>query len=170
MPGTGKVGTPDGQRMAGENREKQNRLRTPGMGPDITEDQVFCRILAGTLLFACCFAAVIFRLHLQHIFFTPCWFYRTVGLYCPGCGGTRALTALLSGNPLRSLRMNPLVLPAAIWMAVYLGSHFISSVTRGRTPVLRISRAPFIAGAVLLGVNWILKNALLIFWGIDLLN
>ena len=28
----------------------------------------------------------------------PCLFYRVSGLYCPGCGGTRAIRALLEGD------------------------------------------------------------------------
>ena len=36
-----------------------------------------------------------------------CPFYELTGLYCPGCGGTRSLTALLHGKFLLSLHENP---------------------------------------------------------------
>ena len=31
-----------------------------------------------------------------------CMVYRLFGFYCPGCGGTRAVSALLAGHPLSS--------------------------------------------------------------------
>ena len=46
----------------------------------------------------------------------PCLFHLLTGLYCPGCGGTRAFRALLAGNLLLSIRYHPLV----AYMAVVL--------------------------------------------------
>ncbi len=40
----------------------------------------------------------------------PCLFHRLSGLYCPGCGGTRAARALMEGRLLDSLIQNPIVL------------------------------------------------------------
>ena len=37
----------------------------------------------------------------------PCPFHWLTGLYCPGCGATRALHALLHGNLQKALSMNP---------------------------------------------------------------
>ena len=34
--------------------------------------------------------------------------------YCPGCGGTRAVHALLHGHPLKALRYNAILLPGAV--------------------------------------------------------
>ena len=39
------------------------------------------------------------------------------GLYCPGCGSTRALYALLHGRPGEALAMNPLLLVVLAWFA-----------------------------------------------------
>lgn len=50
-----------------------------------------------------------------------CPFHALTGLYCPGCGTTRALHALLHGDPLQAWRMNALamlallLLPALLW-------------------------------------------------------
>jgi hypothetical protein len=38
--------------------------------------------------------------------FLPCIFHRMTGLYCPGCGMTRALHALVHFDLLRAIRMN----------------------------------------------------------------
>ncbi len=42
----------------------------------------------------------------RYIFSCP--FHEVTGLLCPGCGGTRSLTALLHGHPLLALHENPL--------------------------------------------------------------
>jgi len=51
----------------------------------------------------------------------PCPFHALTDLYCPGCGTTRALHALLHGDWLLALSMNPLatlalpLLPLLYW-------------------------------------------------------
>ncbi|MBR3224540.1 MAG: DUF2752 domain-containing protein [Atopobiaceae bacterium] len=39
-----------------------------------------------------------------------CWIHDNLHIYCPACGGTRALIALSECNILESLRYNPMVL------------------------------------------------------------
>jgi hypothetical protein len=39
----------------------------------------------------------------------PCLFHEITGLYCPGCGTTRALQHLVRGEPLAALGSNPLL-------------------------------------------------------------
>lgn len=41
--------------------------------------------------------------------FPPCLFNALTGLYCPGCGATRCLHALVHGDVVRALDMNPLL-------------------------------------------------------------
>lgn len=50
--------------------------------------------------------------------FPTCGFYAMTGMYCPGCGMTRALHNLLGGNVLRAIRYN-LLLVAAIPLLMY---------------------------------------------------
>ena len=57
----------------------------------------------------------VFRCDPQHSKWLPkCLFHEVTGLFCPGCGNTRALHALLHGQILVSLRYNPLLIPAAL--------------------------------------------------------
>ena len=42
----------------------------------------------------------------------PCLFHRLTGLYCPGCGTTRAFYHLIRGEPLAAMGSNPLLLVA----------------------------------------------------------
>ncbi len=51
----------------------------------------------------------------------PCLFHTITHLYCPGCGTTRALHALLHGNLQLAVQMNPLtvialvLIPLMVW-------------------------------------------------------
>ena len=57
-------------------------------------------------------ALVVVRLYppSQHSFYPKCYFYQWTGLYCAGCGGTRAVALLAQGQFLDALRMNPLLI------------------------------------------------------------
>lgn len=54
-----------------------------------------------------------------------CPFHALTGLFCPGCGVTRALHALIHGDPVLALRMNLLamlaipMLPLMLWRGLY---------------------------------------------------
>ena len=54
----------------------------------------------------------------------PCLFHLITGLYCPGCGGTRAARYLLHGQIMKSFWYHPLVL----YMAVVGSVEFITFV------------------------------------------
>lgn len=54
------------------------------------------------------------------VFLPKCVFHEVTGLYCPGCGNTRALHALLHGHVVQSLRCNLLLVPAALTVLLLL--------------------------------------------------
>jgi hypothetical protein len=45
-------------------------------------------------------------------FYPACLFYKFTGLYCPGCGSTRALHQLFHGNLAAAFKLNPLAVSA----------------------------------------------------------
>ena len=49
-----------------------------------------------------------------------CMFHQTTGLYCPGCGATRALSALLHGDIRSSLHNNLLLFPLLALIVVLI--------------------------------------------------
>ena len=49
-----------------------------------------------------------------------CMFYQWTGLYCPGCGATRALSAMLHGDVKASLHNNLLLFPLLALLAVLI--------------------------------------------------
>ncbi len=86
----------------------------------------------------------------------PCPFHALTGWFCPGCGSTRALHALVHGDVVQALAMNPLlvvVLPLLAWMALSAAG----LPAPGRRILAPIVANPRMWLAVLLGY-WLLRN------------
>ena len=63
------------------------------------------------------------------------------GLYCPGCGSTRALHALLHGDLVQALAMNPLLVLAAPVLAA-MALNAAGWAPRGSAPLWRALARP----------------------------
>lgn len=122
----------------------------------------------------------------------PCLFHLLTGLYCPGCGGTRAIWALLRGDVLKSFCYHPFVLYAVMVMLVEIGylaaggGYALWKRRWGREEEgkgqeeaewkqkvkdgfqRRYARWVMIA-VWIVGVNWVVKNGFLLM-GVDLLE
>ena len=73
-------------------------------------------ILAG--LIAC--ATIVYRFPPgQYKFYPQCPVYRYIHLYCPGCGATRALAALLHGRLAEAAHYNVLLLALLPFLLAY---------------------------------------------------
>jgi len=87
----------------------------------------------------------------RYAFYPRCPIFEATGLLCPGCGGTRALAALLRGDLSGAWRLNPLVvslLPcAAGWGALRLW--------RGE---MRVPREVWVGLGVVAGVFGVWRN------------
>lgn len=97
-----------------------------------------------------------------------CWVYRTWHIYCPGCGGTRALMALARGHLLQAIWYHPVVPVTVIWAAIYLCSQTLWRLLGRNGWTLHYdSRWPKWLLWLLI-TNWIGKNLLLVGFGIGL--
>ncbi len=80
------------------------------------EDELF---YIGLVVFPLGIAALwLYRRLINFMPSIPCFFNTFFGMYCPGCGGTRAISALFHGKILLSIWYHPLVPYSAL---VYLG-------------------------------------------------
>lgn len=106
---------------------------------------------------------------LRVLLHAPCVFHLLTGLYCPGCGGTRAVRYLLKGQLGSSVQYHPLIL----YMAVIILAEFVSAGlvrVKGKSK-LRLGHEKLLI-AIAIGivlVNWCWKNYMLVVHGIDLL-
>lgn len=62
----------------------------------------------------------------------PCIFHSVTGLYCAGCGGTRAATALLHGEIIESLKYNPVVIYGSIIFFIFMFSNAIQVLSKDK--------------------------------------
>lgn len=99
----------------------------------------------------------------------PCLFHLLTGLYCPGCGGTRAFRALLAGNLLLSIRYHPLVAYMAVVLTTELVSFGVSRAAKNPRYYLGHEKFLVYTGAAIALANWVYKNYMLVVRGVDLL-
>ena len=92
-----------------------------------------------------------------------CPFHELTGLWCPGCGATRAACALAHGDVLSAIRHNVLFLPALallVWAwAAYATRSFIPATAAhrwSRSPLSMLRRPWWLVGIVV--GFWVLRN------------
>jgi hypothetical protein len=116
------------------------------------------KFFAGAVLgFAilCALAVLFFFNPATHGFYPVCLFHALTGLYCPGCGGTRAVYQLLHGHLLRALRDNALFVLALVALTAQ-GAWFVMEKIRNQ-PVA------FIVSPIML---WVLLITVFVFTGL----
>ncbi len=98
-----------------------------------------------------------------------CVFEAATGLYCPGCGGTRAVIALMRGHFIKSFIYHPAVPYAftvytVFMVKMFLVKHFgLKSGKDGRINIF------IYIGIGIIFVQWIVKLILLICYGISVI-
>jgi hypothetical protein len=71
-------------------------------------------------------------------FYAPCLFHRLTGLYCPGCGSTRAMHQLLHGHVILAFRLNPLMVLSLPFVAYGIMSQILSLKRGWRLPEMSV--------------------------------
>lgn len=95
----------------------------------------------------------------------PCIFHAFTGLYCPGCGGTRAVRLLFEGHILESLYYHPFVFYGALLYAWFMVSNSIEYFSRGKLRVgMRYHKWYTVFAVVIIALNFILKNGVMLIW------
>ena len=144
------------------NQDKKNRI----------EDHFYVVGLCAPLTAAVAFF-VFSRLpkELRRMLFMPCLFHRVTGLYCPGCGGTRAVWALLSGRPVLSFFYHPIVLYAAVLYLLFMVSHTIERITSHRWRIgMRFKSGYLYFALVLIAINIAVKDIALTAFHFDIIQ
>jgi hypothetical protein len=89
-------------------------------------------VLAAVMLPVAVAVAVLFCFDpCRYHFYPICYFHRTTGLLCAGCGSLRALHQLLHGHLVAAFRFNPLVigcLPLVLWF----GGRYVAQKARSQ--------------------------------------
>ena len=128
------------------------------------EDDLY---VAGLIIFAVSvvFAMIFMEFIVPYLPDAPCFFQKYLGIYCPGCGGTRALIHFLQGRMIESAWYHPLVVYGAGMYSVFMISHTLRKlhiIKKGMK-----FREGYLYGAlVILVLNFLLKNILKFCFGI----
>ena len=125
-------------------------------------------IMNVAILAVSLFYNLLFEKKLLSVFSEGCAFKNIFGFYCPGCGGSRALNALLNFRFLRSFIYYPAILYTALLILVIDIRLFIS-VIKDNECIKGFKYKLFIGVPIIIMASFLIKNMLLLC-GIDLLE
>lgn len=95
----------------------------------------------------------------------PCIIFEYLGVYCPGCGGTRAVIHLLHGRLLKSVWYHPLVMYGVVLYVWFMLSHTLHKLHIIKSG-MKFKEGYLYGALVVLGLNFVLKNILKFGFGI----
>lgn len=90
--------------------------------------------------------------------YVPCIFRKITHLYCPGCGITRMLAAILTGDFYQALRYNPLICILLPLVIVYLVDYLINQARGQKSLLVRTPNWVWILMIVVLVIYGIMRN------------
>ena len=90
--------------------------------------------------------------------YVPCIFRKITHLYCPGCGITRMLAAILTGDFYQALRYNPLICILLPLVIVYLVDYLINQARGRKSLLVRTPNWVWILMIVALVIYGIMRN------------
>lgn len=155
----------EAENPAQSSRKETNKIE-PGQG---TEPQRPLLRKAGRMFILIGVPAVILSLlllvyfhdpSLESRYYLPCFFHRLTGLYCPGCGDTRALYAMLHLDFPGMLSNNALFPFLAVLMVWFAGGEYLRLLIGKRILWIpqRISPVAIAAAVLVIAAFTILRN------------
>ena len=133
------------------------------------EEKLVYKILAGLFLAAFVAFVALKALHFQPTTaFRPCIVRRILGIYCPGCGMSRAAEAMLAFQPLRAFLYHPFLVSASVFLLIYIVGNAAGRLYLHRPFLIPIRSIYLWIGFGLLVGNWILRNVLWFCFGIPI--
>ncbi len=100
---------------------------------------------------------------------TDCPSHLIFDIYCPFCGGTRAIRSLLNLDIISSLIYNPAILPTTIVFCIYDILAF-KAILQNKEKIIHIHKPIWVGLSSILILNWIIRNIILIVWNIDYIS
>ncbi|MCM1157363.1 MAG: DUF2752 domain-containing protein [Bacteroidales bacterium] len=102
--------------------------------------------------------------------YVPCGIHAVLHMYCPGCGGTRAVFALLHGQLLQSLYYNPAVVLGAV-LVIYYETGVLVTLIKKNGKRYYYPKGGLAYGYIfVIAVFTVVRNWLLVSRGMDMLK
>lgn len=100
----------------------------------------------------------------------PCGLRQLFGIYCPGCGGTRAMIALFHGHFLRSLVCNPAIILGGLLILYYEIGVIFTLIKKNGKRYFYYRKWPLYSYLMVVAVFAIIRDILLIGFQFDMLE
>ena len=120
-------------------------------------------------LFLFIIAVILIKANLIELPITDCMFFQLTGFYCPGCGGTRALIALLHFQLIDSLIYHCFVTYVVICYLVFMVIHTVHLISRRKIKTITFHMRYVVIGIILLIAQLIIKNGLVLLFDYHLI-
>lgn len=98
----------------------------------------------------------------------PCFFSEVLGIYCPGCGGTRAFRALAEGRFLQALWFHPLVPYGVLIVGGFMVTQGLHRIGFRFVRGWKFHNWYLYVAVALIVFNFVIKNVLRLLWGITM--
>lgn len=128
------------------------------MKEDKKEDIIYESVIISIIVISS--LAIIYNIFLKNYFQIPeCIIYKNFGIYCPGCGCTRAITSLFKLNIIESIKYNPTILYSVIMLDIYVITQTIFRIFKNKKIyTLKYNVIYIYIGIALLISTCIIKN------------
>ena len=131
------------------------------------DDYIFVSLLITSIIII--FFVLLYKYIFNNSFsISSCFFYEHLGIYCPGCGCTRAFISLLNFDIINSFYYNSAVLYSVIILFLYLFTQTIDRLFKHEKHLMPYSNFYLYTGISILLLNCIIRNVLLLIFKIPL--
>ena len=131
------------------------------------EDSLF-KIGMFALAVCCAVVPLYFGIILKKFEMPPCVLNTYLRIYCPGCGGTRAVDALFHGHILESVWCHPIVLYTVIVFGGFMLTQSLERLGVKHMKGWKFHNWHLYGAVVIVGCNFLIKNLLRWIWGITI--
>jgi hypothetical protein len=122
------------------------------------------------ILFVAVTYFILFNFFGDLFFSSPCVFASKLRFYCPGCGGSRSLAALMKFHFIESFLLYPPIIISALVILDYDRRLILSIVKKDESITDKFKYYTFIFISASVILNFIIRNILLLGFKIDTLG
>lgn len=99
-----------------------------------------------------------------------CAFKSITGLYCPGCGGSRAVAAFVQGHWVKSFMYHPFVPYCGVLYIIFMIKGTAAIFSRGKYNYMKFRNGYIYFGIAIIIIQFAIKDIMLVVYGKDVLQ
>lgn len=134
----------------------------------LQRDFIIINIVVGVAVLVTLFVMLLQQLEVLPSF--SCGLRELLGIYCPGCGGTRALIALFQGHFLLSLFCNPAIILGGGLILYYETGVILTLIKKNGKRYFYHRKWPLYSYLVIVAVFSVIRDVLLVGFQLDMLE